>query len=83
MSIKFDAATNLSLGKAMSEKTHADTTPRKKLTPEAQRALAEAEARRKSRKAQLESRPKETNGPEGAEPTRYGDWERGGITYDF
>jgi len=67
----------------MSDKTNAETTPRKTLTPEAQRALAEAEARRNTQKAQLESRPKETNGPKGAEPTRYGDWERGGITYDF
>jgi hypothetical protein len=26
---------------------------------------------------------KEVGGPEGPEPTRYGDWERGGICYDF
>jgi hypothetical protein len=25
----------------------------------------------------------EIGGPEGPEPTRYGDWERGGICYDF
>ncbi|MFM7673468.1 MAG: DUF1674 domain-containing protein [Candidatus Fonsibacter sp.] len=23
------------------------------------------------------------DGPKGLEPTRYGDWERKGITYDF
>jgi len=28
-------------------------------------------------------KPKEIGGPEGPEPTRYGDWERGGICYDF
>lgn len=28
-------------------------------------------------------RPKEIGGPDGPEPTRYGDWERGGICYDF
>lgn len=28
-------------------------------------------------------RPREIGGPEGPEPTRYGDWERGGICYDF
>jgi hypothetical protein len=28
-------------------------------------------------------KPKEVGGPEGPEPTRYGDWERGGICYDF
>ena len=29
------------------------------------------------------SRPKEIGGPEGPEPTRYGDWERKGICVDF
>ncbi len=67
----------------MSKMTPADTTPGKTLTPEAQRALAEAKARRAAQQAQLEARPKETDGPQGAEPTRYGDWESGGITYDF
>ena len=28
-------------------------------------------------------RPKEIGGPSGPEPTRYGDWERNGICYDF
>ncbi len=28
-------------------------------------------------------RPKEIGGPAGPEPTRYGDWERNGICYDF
>ena len=27
--------------------------------------------------------PRELNGPKGLEPTRYGDWERKGICYDF
>ena len=27
--------------------------------------------------------PKEIGGPEGLEPTRYGDWERKGICVDF
>ena len=27
--------------------------------------------------------PKEQGGPKGPEPTRYGDWERKGICYDF
>ncbi len=56
--------------------------PRKKLSPAAKRALAEAEARRKARQAS-ESRKAEKGGPNGVEPTRYGDWERGGIAYDF
>ncbi len=29
------------------------------------------------------ARPKEIGGPEGPEPTRYGDWERGGRCFDF
>ena len=28
-------------------------------------------------------RPKEIGGPKGPEPTRYGDWERGGRCIDF
>lgn len=53
----------------------------KKLTPEARRALAEAEDRRKAAKAQ--SLPKEVNGRDGPEPTRFGDWEKKGIASDF
>ncbi len=52
-----------------------------KLTPEAQRALAEAEARRKA--AVEPSLPKEINGRPGPEPTRFGDWENKGIASDF
>jgi hypothetical protein len=29
------------------------------------------------------AKPPETGGPEGPEPTRYGDWERGGRCVDF
>ena len=28
-------------------------------------------------------RPKESGGPKGPEPTRYGDWEKGGRCIDF
>jgi len=55
--------------------------PPRKLTPEAQRALAEAEARRTA--AAEEEKAKEVGGPAGPEPTRYGDWERKGIASDF
>ena len=57
------------------------TTPQKPLSPEAQRALAEAEARRKA--APPVSLPKEVDGREGPEPTRFGDWEKKGIASDF
>jgi len=53
----------------------------KRLTPEARRALAEAEARRAA--AGQATRQREIGGPAGPEPTRYGDWERKGIASDF
>ena len=55
----------------------------KQLSPAAERALAEAAARRAARDKEAAERPKETNGPKGPEPTRYGDWERNGIVSDF
>lgn len=55
----------------------------KKLTPAAERALAEAEARRAEVDRKAAEQAKEANGPQGPEPTRYGDWERKGITSDF
>ena len=57
------------------------TTPERQLSPEARRALAEAEERRKA--APEVSLPKEVNGRAGPEPTRFGDWENKGITSDF
>jgi hypothetical protein len=56
---------------------------RKPLPPAAQRALAEAEERRRAAAAHTEAAPKELQGPKGPEPTRYGDWERKGIASDF
>jgi hypothetical protein len=57
---------------------------RKPLTPAAQRALAEAEARRAAAAHAAPQPPaKESGGPKGPEPTRYGDWEHKGIASDF
>ena len=57
------------------------------LTPEARRALAEAEERRAAAKTNAEAggnaQTKELGGQDGPEPTRYGDWEKGGIVSDF
>lgn len=61
----------------------ASITERKKLTAAAERALAEAEARRKAAEANGATLQKEFSGPKGLEPTRYGDWERNGIASDF
>lgn len=55
--------------------------PQRKLSPAAERALAEAEARRKVAKAPV--LPREVNGTALPEPTRYGDWEKKGLTSDF
>jgi hypothetical protein len=55
--------------------------PGKVLTPAAQRALAEAADRRRA--AAALTMAEETGGPAGAEPTRFGDWERKGIAVDF
>ncbi len=54
----------------------------KKLTPEAERALAEAAARRAEVDRKAAARPKELNGRKGPEPTRYDDWESKGIASD-
>lgn len=56
--------------------------PAKKLSPAAERALTEAAERRRAAAA-LPPEAKEINGPQGPEPTRYGDWERKGIISDF
>ena len=53
------------------------------LSPAAQRALAEAEERRRVREAEAGSSEKEIGGQDGPDPTRYGDWEKGGIASDF
>jgi len=55
--------------------------PSTSISAAAQRALAEAEARRKA-KAEA-ALPKEINGRDGPEPTRFGDWEAKGIASDF
>lgn len=55
--------------------------PTRDLPPAAQRALAEAEERRKQAKA-LEL-PTELGGRDGPEPIRYGDWEKKGLAIDF
>ena len=63
-------------------KSSGDPQPARQLTPEAQRALAEAAARRAEIDRKVAERPKE-RGRSGPEPTRYGDWESKGIASDF
>ena len=56
---------------------------RKDLPPAAQRALAEADERRRKAEAETKPRPKELGGRDGPDPARYGDWEKKGIAVDF
>lgn len=51
--------------------------------PAAQRALAEAEERRRRYREQEAALPKEIGGRCGHDPNRYGDWEIKGLTSDF
>jgi len=65
-----------------------DNTPdddRRRLSPAAERGLAEAAQRRESldaREAGLK-RKREINGRGGLDPVRYEDWENKGIASDF
>lgn len=59
-----------------------DNTKKSSGKTAAERALAEAEERRAARE-DAERDELEVGGPKGKEPTRYGDWERKGIAYDF
>ena len=47
----------------------------------AHRSLKEAKIRNTEKKTEI--LPKELGGREGPEPTRFGDWEKKGITSDF
>ena len=53
----------------------------KKNSSASKRALREADKRNLINKKLV--LPKELGGREGPEPTRYGDWEKKGICYDF
>ncbi len=67
-----------------SEAPVSNSVPRP-LSPAAQRALAEAEARRAEIDARAEEirREREINGRGGLEPVRYDDWEVKGLATDF
>ncbi|WP_336293834.1 DUF1674 domain-containing protein [Bartonella sp. CB169] len=62
-------------------KKNATTNKQKSLSPTAQRALNEAEERRKN--ATNEKKPLENGGRGGKDPSRYGDWEINGRAIDF
>jgi hypothetical protein len=61
---------------------------KKPLTPAAERALAEAAARRSERERNAKTQSAQTQSPElsgrgGLDPVRYGDWEVKGLASDF
>jgi len=61
-----------------------EQTSKRPLSPAAQRALAEAEERRRvAAENATPPRPREIHGRGGAEPVRFGDWEVKGIATDF
>ncbi len=65
----------------MTEPLSEEETARRAGLPEAaRRALEEADARKQADAALPGD---EIGGPKKIEPTRYGDWERKGIAYDF
>lgn len=57
--------------------------PVRVLPEAAQRALAEADARRAEAEAIEAARPPEIGGRKGLDPARYGDWEVKGVASDF
>lgn len=66
---------------AEAETSELFAAPGKILSPEALRALQEAQARRQG--AAPANLPPEVDGRDGEEPTRFGDWEKNGLAVDF
>ncbi len=57
------------------------TTKAERINAAAKRALQEAQERKEN--IAEPNRPTELGGRNGPEPTRFGDWEKKGITSDF
>ena len=57
----------------------ADAQPKAEVAPKPPQDAAKAANDEGEKAAQADER----GGPKGLEPTRYGDWERKGICYDF
>jgi hypothetical protein len=66
----------------MTQETRLPMSDAPDLPPAAQRALAEADARRRKAAADP-ALPPELGGRSGPEPVRYGDWEKKGLAIDF
>jgi len=59
------------------------SAPKKPILPAAERALAEAAARRAERDRATTGGPAESERNDKLDPVRYGDWEIKGIATDF
>jgi hypothetical protein len=70
-------------GYAKSGAMPTEPVEKRPLPSAAERALAEAAARRAERDRNAADQPKESSGRGGLDPTRYGDWEVNGLTSDF
>jgi hypothetical protein len=70
-------------GYAKSEAMPTEPVEKRPLPSAAERALAEAAARRAERDRKTTEQRKESGGRGGLEPTRYGDWEKDGLISDF
>ncbi len=72
-------------GKSARQAPATRETPPRRIGPGglAAAAKAKAEAGNKANEKGRQDKPQEIGGPEGPEPTRYGDWERKGICVDF
>jgi hypothetical protein len=88
-SCRLAAALGMRQLRSMSDPLPKPTTPeagnpaKRPLPPAAERALAEAAARRAERDRHPVDAAKEIAGRDGLDPTRYGDWEINGLTSDF
>jgi len=68
---------------AMSDEPALNLASKQRRAAAAQRALAEAQARRAGNDRKSKEQPKELDGRNGPDPVRYGDWEVKGIASDF
>jgi hypothetical protein len=67
----------------MKPKPASGASPKRPVSPAAQRALAEAAARRAERDRAAAQRPPDVGHSGRLDPVRYGDWEIKGIATDF
>jgi hypothetical protein len=75
--------TDQAMQQPASEADESEPRRQRPRSAEAQRALAEAAARRAQQAPNTGARPKEINGRGSPDPTRYGDWEVNGLASDF